>query len=338
MIGYWLYKFVIEDRDVGVVDYKLMENAKDVEYPIPSLCFLDPFIEKNFKNFGSSINRTSYKSYLKGEFYNDELAKVDYENVTLNLDDSFLFAEVRLSNASNKRKIQLKHRTIFNGIIYEEDFFKCFAPELNKNDIENVRKIEFYYRKQGIIEDLHSVRGNASKVWISIHYPGQFLLAINKKARHSLQLYNNYSNLVKIASIELLKSRKKRSHDCMENWRWFDEMVLHKHITTIGCRSPYHLPYKDFPLCDNTDDIRRSAYKFEKVRMVYYPKACWRISKLDHFWFKFNSSINSYWSIKVHYPEDVKIVTQSKEVDGHVLIGNIGGYIGLFLGKSKYFY
>ena len=29
MIGYWLYKFEIDDRDIGVVDYKSFEEAKD---------------------------------------------------------------------------------------------------------------------------------------------------------------------------------------------------------------------------------------------------------------------------------------------------------------------
>ena len=130
----------------------------------------------------------------------------------------------------DKKKIQLKHKTIFNGIYNEEDFFKCFAPELDKDAIENVREIEFYYRKDGIIEDLQSSREDPYEVFISIHYPGQFLLDISKKERATLQLNNNQSKMVKISSIELLKRRKKRSNDCMENWRRFDEGInLSKH-------------------------------------------------------------------------------------------------------------
>ena len=33
-------------------------------------------------------------------------------------------------------------------------------------------------------------------------------------------------------------------------------------------------------------------------------------------------------------PTTAKIIAQSQEVDAHSLIGNIGGYIGLFLGKK----
>ena len=37
----------------------------------------------------------------------------------------------------------------------------------------------------------------------------------------------------------------------------------------------------------------------------------------------------------IHYPDEFKVIMQSKEVDIHSLIGNIGGYLGLFLGNLK---
>ena len=36
----------------------------------------------------------------------------------------------------------------------------------------------------------------------------------------------------------------------------------------------------------------------------------------------------------ISYPDKIKVITQLKSVDAHMLIGNIGGYIGLFLGNS----
>ena len=334
MIGYWLYKFVIEDRDVGVVDYELMEKAKDVEYPVPAFCFQDPFVENRLKIYGPSINRTAYSRYLKGEMFNDELAKVDYENVTMNLNDHFLFAEVKLTNTS-WRSIQLKHKNIFNGIFNNGDFFKCYAPELNKDVIENAQEVGFFYDKYSLLNDLQIIRGLPYYVKVSIHYPGQFLLETSKTFQDTLDQFNRERIAVDISSIELLKRRKKRHHDCFENWRSFDEMVLNKHITTIGCRAPYHPPYHEFPICNNEKNITRARYKFDEVRMRYYPKACWRMSKLDYVHLKLRISRIKYWLFTVQYPEDVKIVTQSKEVDEHALVGNIGGYIGLFLGTSR---
>ena len=64
------------------------------------------------------------------------------------------------------------------------------------------------------------------------------------------------------------------------------------------------------------------------------PKACQRCSKIRR---QINTDrsrneVDSSWYIRIYYPEEVKIITQSKDVDVHSLIGNIGGYLGLFLG------
>ena len=42
---------------------------------------------------------------------------------------------------------------------------------------------------------------------------------------------------------------------------------------------------------------------------------------------------NEIWRFSISYPEHLRIIIQSKEVDIHSLIGNIGGYLGLFTGK-----
>ena len=40
------------------------------------------------------------------------------------------------------------------------------------------------------------------------------------------------------------------------------------------------------------------------------------------------------WQVFIGYPEEIKYITKSKAVDIHSLIGNCGGYLGLFLGTS----
>ena len=79
--------------------------------------------------------------------------------------------------------------------------------------------------------------------------------------------------------------------------------------------------------------IKESKYDFSKARLAYYPKACQRISRLNYYRKTYVSQ--RMWRITILDPEEVKIITQSKEVDVHSLIGNIGGYIGLFLGNIQ---
>ena len=71
MVGYWFYKYEIEDRDIGVVDYASLEDSDDIKFPVVSLCFEDPFVDDNLRATNSNITRQTYLRYLDGEIYND---------------------------------------------------------------------------------------------------------------------------------------------------------------------------------------------------------------------------------------------------------------------------
>ena len=81
-----------------------------------------------------------------------------------------------------------------------------------------------------------------------------------------------------------------------------------------------------------------SGYSHKAPKNLGIPEACQRITKLrlEGASFIFYPHIpNEVWRFTILYPEYLRIITQSKEVDIHSLIGNIGGYLGLFLGKPR---
>ena len=43
MIAYWFYKFDVEDRDIGTVEYASFDEGPCIKYPVVSLCFYAPF-------------------------------------------------------------------------------------------------------------------------------------------------------------------------------------------------------------------------------------------------------------------------------------------------------
>ena len=137
-----------------------------------------------------------------------------------------------------------------------------------------------------------------------------------------------------------MRRRRNRNQDCLEKGKHFDSIVLHEHVKTFGCTPPYLQSVENysknenkFDPCKSQEKIKESKYEFYKVTTNYYPKACQRISRLNYDLGTYNPQ--QQWKVKIFYPEEVKIITQSQEVDVHSLIGNIGGYIGLFLGKLK---
>ena len=70
-------------------------------YPQVSLCFDAPFSDDKLKEVDVGINSSLYEQFLKGEIWDDRLANLDIENVTLTLEDYVLDTCVRSSFEDN---------------------------------------------------------------------------------------------------------------------------------------------------------------------------------------------------------------------------------------------
>ena len=102
MVSYWFYKFIVEDRDVGVVDYELLDNT-EIDFPVVSLCFRNPFLGAKLREYNQSFTSSLYLQYLEGDIYDEEFEKIEYNNVTMNLDDYYIKSKFSLSNESTTR-------------------------------------------------------------------------------------------------------------------------------------------------------------------------------------------------------------------------------------------
>ena len=129
MVGYWFHKYQIEDRDIGVVDYQSFKEANEVDFPIPYLCFMDPFLKNKLREIDPDINVTTYVEYLKGDRFDLRFQNIDYKNVTLDLMDYFVSASEKFLNESEFKTSNLSfiHKEIFSGFFYNGYFEKCFS-------------------------------------------------------------------------------------------------------------------------------------------------------------------------------------------------------------------
>ena len=336
MVSYWFYKFIVEDRDVGVVDYELLDNT-EIDFPVVSLCFENPFLIKKLKNelkkINQSLSTSSYLEYLKGDIHVDGFEKIDYNNITMDLDDYYIKSVFKLSNGSLSHTMSKPaHKVIFNGF-YNGQFSKCFETQLNRKENPNIQDIAYQYDNTKLLQDLFYPMWKPYYIAVNIHHTGQFLVKLGNSQPQHLQYGKLQGGIIAITGIEFLKRRKTRKHNCLQNPKMFDNLVLRKHIISNGCSAPYHEKYKGFPMCSNMTKIKQYKYQYDKARKMYYPKPCERFSKVDRSAHAKDGAIEEFYRLVILYPEDMKIITQSKEVDGHALIGNIGGYVGLFLGN-----
>ena len=145
-----------------------------------------------------------------------------------------------------------------------------------------------------------------------------------------------------IDDVEILKSRNTRKRKCTpySDIISFDDMVKGKYIDASTCTVPYVRPFKGLPTCDTSEKIQNSLFQYQIARTNYCPICCQRLSRVSYrtTWidtvedFKANEG---EFVIGIIYPQHFRTIELNKEVDIHSLIGNVGGYVGLFLGNRN---
>ena len=331
MIYYWVYKFLVDDRDIGSVDYEDVPES-EMKLPVGSICVQDPFLENKIELIDPEMNGTTYLKHLKGEIYEERFENIDHENVTLNLDNYLTKIRIDFRNGSNKEisNSLAGHEVTFNGFYYENWFLKCFAYHLDEKTAPQTLRVTYVYDKNLFFKDFPGIEKQQYRSSIWMHYPGQILLRFDS-VTFGIRRLGRKS--IYITEIEFLQDRRKRTRDCEENWKSYDWVVLKQHAMRHECVAPYHKSYNLGPICKDKTKIKEYLYHFEIVRDQYKRKACTRISKLGAL--NYPGSPGE-WMVSIKYPNFVKTINQAKEVDFHTLIGNIGGYIGLFLGNIQY--
>ena len=344
MVVYWLYKYQVDDRDIGEADYVSFKESYDLEYPVASLCFKNPFVEHKLMKLTPEINDTTYLQYLNGDIEGNISENIEYQNISLDLNDYFISGRENWFNGSTFRNISLSidHVNTFNGF-YHAAFMKCFSIRIKNRKYHYIKRLLLFYDKGKLIRDWKNfdVGPEGPEIAYSLHYPGQFLLGngIFKKAMDMPKVHL-------IQEIEFMRRRSRHKRKCYSESIPYDTKIFDYHASRTGCRPPYLRTETSAPLCETKEMMKESKFQYAGIKSMDYPVACQIISKMrmqqyggTRYWFIWRDSkqfpFNSTLTLEIEFPERITIITMSKEIDIHTLIGNIGGYIGLFLGNAK---
>ena len=153
MVGYWFYKFKVEDRDIGVVDYVPLKEATEIEFPVVSLCLNNPFNDEKLKAKNPSITSMAYGQYLEGKIYDKSYEQIDYPNVTIDLNQYLLagnawwknetYGEIDLNNINVMETFAGFHGRFYtNKFSKMYTFFKWYSMKFKVDDQRNVRKLQ----------------------------------------------------------------------------------------------------------------------------------------------------------------------------------------------------
>ena len=123
-------------------------------------------------------------------------------------------------------------------------------------------------------------------------------------------------------------------------------IILRKFWAIPGCRAPYQIQdtsVPHFPECTSKEKIKDAFFDEANFEPAKVDPPCEEMLQIadDYTEVDLTKHIRSYlgivrnWnSLGIIYPNRVKVIEQAKEISFHSLVGNCGGYIGLFLGNN----
>ena len=88
---YCVYQYLL-DEDVARIEFAEFNSEINNIYPTITLCFPSPLLEDKLAKYGKGINATTYSSFLTGQHnsWDDRMAQIDYDDVSLNIEKYFL--------------------------------------------------------------------------------------------------------------------------------------------------------------------------------------------------------------------------------------------------------
>ena len=227
---------------------------------------------------------------------------------------------------------------------------RCWTFEIPYSQDSHIETFGVMLNKS-IFED--SQRPAYKDFEIRLSYPSQQLTASTVKSNWGISQTANkdYTMKFEIQNMVVLQRRNKVNDECGQKWKENDRQIIEDIITKNECVLPHWSINKTYPICtgiqiqntsrilSNLKGITAPCQSIEKFMYLYQESAGLdfkeetfdeaakfqgtRYEKSDIFHVMINFQGATYMEI-----------TQSRAYDAQSLVGNAGGYVGLFLGVA----
>ena len=350
----------LQDHDTTSVDLLLYNDNSNNLYPSISLLIINPFIEEKLNGYGEGITANTYSKFLAGDYWDERMLYIDYDNVTVDLNDYFIgyemlsdnFSVISIDNFTDNPATSYGWKKPYKN--FRSYGWQTFAVDPPSNTYGGVTKflVQTWIK---IRTDLfeNSLRQNlyqynpdhpnfgGFEVWF--HYPKQLLeswhLGMGKwfwphrDGNSSI----NYVMVFERSKMEVLQRRNKRNEPCIEDWKNHDDYVIQEIIARAGCRPPYWKS-KGVRLCSSKEEMKKVLPPLTKHDYLDYTPPCRSVTNLPFSFQEIDENLSrdpAYFRISMTSADTTfKNIEHLVEYTGQNLVGNIGGYLGLILGYA----
>ena len=237
-----------------------------------------------------------------------------------------------------------------NFYISERGLFgKCWSVDIPYMPKKTIHSFGIMYKT-----DLfpNNIRPQKYGFGIILHYPRQLSRADFGTYEWQSQEENppdHYTMRYKIENTMVLKRRNKAKFPCNERWKEDDTIIYDRIFKRAQCKPPYWKigedNSKDMKNCTSEQEVGEIFKEAINIKTSpFHPPPCQQLEKMIYIYDEFswlvddwildgtNGTQKSFEILLEFFDGTYMAIQQAKAYDGQNLVGNAGGYIGLFLG------
>ena len=219
--------------------------------------------------------------YLEGEYFDENMLHVDYDEVSTNISDFVLSYDLDLMNGTlltNVRsKVFFRYPYVTYNWISLGNVVKCFGFEITNSNVKTMRI--------NLIRDIFPARIRPSDGGFAmlLHYSNQVTWSYRtvKRIWPSHDKTSNFKLGMILKGMTVYVQRYKyRLNNCIWNWKQYDQITIQNHINKMGCKVPYQGGNYNGTLCKNKTANKESRFRFSLQRNGVPP--CRSIDKIEY--------------------------------------------------------
>ena len=190
----WQLSNYYNGEEQTIVEYRKFNEMDNDIYPSLTLCWDMAIDEEKLQMYGNNFSSSAYTRFLRGLYWDEEMLKVDYDDIKLNLNDYILLYGYK---TASRRKIRLydKQGKVGNKLgrgrnekpgYKEYSFFstRCFTMDIPFTKGQVISRFELYFKssifgKEGRLSSPFGAKYKKRKFLATIHYRNQLVSTIS---------------------------------------------------------------------------------------------------------------------------------------------------------------
>ena len=141
-----------------------------------------------------------------------------------------------------------------------------------------------------------------------------------------------------LKNLEVIQTRNKWGQECIPGSPDIDQTWYGEYFKRLTCKPPYLNGIEDLPPCETQNElnqVHREYFEYRLTSKASEVPPCRSLEKLEFSYFEYDieEGKDPNVTISILFIDDrYREMLNIRAFDVHSLLGNIGGYVGIFIG------